>query len=317
MRGRRRIPGTACVLAAGAEVLPAPSVGTRPAGGRRPAWMVQGQVGAGHPLGGEHEFHLQRRLRRHERRRGRHRSARRRWPRNCSRRSAASRDPVTRRHHALPRRPRLRPAGLQGGGRPDRAASPPANTHPTRRHPPRGCRPKVSRGSEIFPGSTSARCRSCRRIAGSTADQAHRPRRHGSSASTTGPRTRPRSGGLRAPAGRAVAGDDPGLPRPHPLRRQADSRRWIAALDSLRWPSSAGGGARPRADLDHRRRDLQLTRDYLPHLRQTMGEAGVTEPFEEAYAGADWSRFDKLPAVPDRQSHQRLQHLSADGHEVK
>ena len=32
------------------------------------------------------------------------------------------------------------------------------------------------------------------------------------------------------------------------------------------------------------------------HLRRTMGEAARNmEPFEEAYAKADWSRFDKLP----------------------
>ena len=39
-----------------------------------------------------------------------------------------------------------------------------------------------------------------------------------------------------------------------------------------------------------------MTRDYLVHLRRTMGEAARNmEPFEEAYAKVDWSRFDKLP----------------------
>jgi hypothetical protein len=42
--------------------------------------------------------------------------------------------------------------------------------------------------------------------------------------------------------------------------------------------------------------DLQLTRDYLVHLRRTMGDAARNlEPFEEAYAAADWSRFEALP----------------------
>jgi glyoxylase-like metal-dependent hydrolase (beta-lactamase superfamily II) len=42
--------------------------------------------------------------------------------------------------------------------------------------------------------------------------------------------------------------------------------------------------------------DLRLTRDYLLHLRQTMGEAARNlEPFEDAYAKADWSRFEHLP----------------------
>jgi hypothetical protein len=42
--------------------------------------------------------------------------------------------------------------------------------------------------------------------------------------------------------------------------------------------------------------DLAMTRDYLVHLRQTMGEAARNlEPFEEAYAKADWTRFEHLP----------------------
>jgi hypothetical protein len=44
------------------------------------------------------------------------------------------------------------------------------------------------------------------------------------------------------------------------------------------------------------RADLELTRDYLMHLRRTMGEAARNmEPFEDAYARTDWSRFEKLP----------------------
>ena len=38
------------------------------------------------------------------------------------------------------------------------------------------------------------------------------------------------------------------------------------------------------------------TRDYLTHLRTTMGTAARNlDPFEDAYKAADWSRFDKLP----------------------
>jgi hypothetical protein len=44
------------------------------------------------------------------------------------------------------------------------------------------------------------------------------------------------------------------------------------------------------------RADLQLTRDYLVHLRQSMGQAAQDmEPFEEAYARTDWSRYEALP----------------------
>jgi glyoxylase-like metal-dependent hydrolase (beta-lactamase superfamily II) len=81
-----------------------------------------------------------------------------------------------------------------------------------------------------------------------------------------------------------------------PFVGQADSGQWIAALDRLlalepriivpgHGPVSTDAGA-----------DLQLTRDYLAYLRQTMGEAARNmDPFDEAYARTDWSRFSKLP----------------------
>jgi glyoxylase-like metal-dependent hydrolase (beta-lactamase superfamily II) len=81
-----------------------------------------------------------------------------------------------------------------------------------------------------------------------------------------------------------------------PFVGQADSGRWIGALDTLLSfdaqvivPGHGPMSTRPRAD-------LELTRDYLEYLRQAMGEAARNmDPFEEAYARADWSRFDKLP----------------------
>lgn len=81
-----------------------------------------------------------------------------------------------------------------------------------------------------------------------------------------------------------------------PYVGQADSRQWITSLDRLmefkpRWvvPGHGPVSTEPLAD-------LTLTRDYLVHLRSTMGEAARNlEPFDEAYARADWSRFDKLP----------------------
>ncbi len=81
-----------------------------------------------------------------------------------------------------------------------------------------------------------------------------------------------------------------------PFVGQADSRRWVDALDRLialkpqiivpgHGPASASAES-----------DLTLTRSYLQHRRQTMGEAARNmEPFEEAYAKADWSRFEHLP----------------------
>ncbi len=81
-----------------------------------------------------------------------------------------------------------------------------------------------------------------------------------------------------------------------PFVGTADSRQWIASLQGMiGWgarvvvPGHGPVSTEPLAD-------LQLTRDYLVHLRRTMGEAARNlEPFEEAYAKADWSRFEALP----------------------
>jgi glyoxylase-like metal-dependent hydrolase (beta-lactamase superfamily II) len=81
-----------------------------------------------------------------------------------------------------------------------------------------------------------------------------------------------------------------------PFVGQADSGRWIEALDRLiaLEPELIVPGHGPASS--RAREDLQLTRDYLVHLRQTMGEAARhLEPFDEAYAKADWTRFEHLP----------------------
>jgi glyoxylase-like metal-dependent hydrolase (beta-lactamase superfamily II) len=76
----------------------------------------------------------------------------------------------------------------------------------------------------------------------------------------------------------------------------ADSGRWIDALQRL-----LALGARTIVPghgpvSENAKTDLQLTLDYLKHLRTTMGDAARNlEPFEEAYAKADWSRFEHLP----------------------
>ncbi len=81
-----------------------------------------------------------------------------------------------------------------------------------------------------------------------------------------------------------------------PFVGQADSGSWLKALDKLLTFDTKviipGHGAVSNTP----REDLQLTRDYLAYLRQTMGEAARNmEPFEEVYARTDWSRFAKLP----------------------
>ncbi len=81
-----------------------------------------------------------------------------------------------------------------------------------------------------------------------------------------------------------------------PFVGQADSRHWIEALRTVLaldalvvLPGHGPLSTSPRED-------MELTRDYLVHLRKTMGHAAhELEPFEDAYARADWSRFERLP----------------------
>jgi glyoxylase-like metal-dependent hydrolase (beta-lactamase superfamily II) len=81
-----------------------------------------------------------------------------------------------------------------------------------------------------------------------------------------------------------------------PFVGQADSRRWIESLDRLlefrpKLIIPGHGAVSSEAVAD-----LELTRDYLVYLRQSMGEAARNlEPFDEAYAKADWSRFEHMP----------------------
>ncbi len=81
-----------------------------------------------------------------------------------------------------------------------------------------------------------------------------------------------------------------------PFVGQADSGKWITSLaqliafePKLMIPGHGPVSLEPLAD-------LELTRDYLLFLRKSMGDAARDlEPFESAYAKADWSRFEKLP----------------------
>lgn len=76
----------------------------------------------------------------------------------------------------------------------------------------------------------------------------------------------------------------------------ADSGAWVQALDRLLAydPAVIVSGHGPIST--QARADMQLTRDYLVYLRRTMGAAAADlEPFEEAYARTDWSRFEHLP----------------------
>jgi glyoxylase-like metal-dependent hydrolase (beta-lactamase superfamily II) len=81
-----------------------------------------------------------------------------------------------------------------------------------------------------------------------------------------------------------------------PFVGQADSRAWIHTLERLlAWkprvlvPGHGPASTEPLAD-------IALTRDYLLFLRERMGAAArEMEPFDQAYARTDWSRFAGLP----------------------
>jgi glyoxylase-like metal-dependent hydrolase (beta-lactamase superfamily II) len=81
-----------------------------------------------------------------------------------------------------------------------------------------------------------------------------------------------------------------------PYVGQADSRNWIESLDRLLALGAdvvvpGHGPASTQA-----RKDMELTREYLAYLRQTMGQAARDmTPFDEAYKATDWSRFEHLP----------------------
>jgi glyoxylase-like metal-dependent hydrolase (beta-lactamase superfamily II) len=82
-----------------------------------------------------------------------------------------------------------------------------------------------------------------------------------------------------------------------PFVGEADSRRWLAAIDrtlALRPAIMIPGHGPVSRDPA---RDLTFTRGYLEYLRAQMGQA-VAEltPFDEAYAKTDWSRYAAIPA---------------------
>ncbi|TSA07541.1 MAG: MBL fold metallo-hydrolase [Comamonadaceae bacterium] len=81
-----------------------------------------------------------------------------------------------------------------------------------------------------------------------------------------------------------------------PFVGQADSGLWIKALDALAAFDTLAIVPGHGPVSTQARADLQLTRDYLSHLRFVMGQAAHNmTPFEEAYQSADWRRFEQMP----------------------
>ncbi len=82
-----------------------------------------------------------------------------------------------------------------------------------------------------------------------------------------------------------------------PFVGNADSRRWLGAIDALlklkprvMIPGHGAVSHDPAVD-------LTFTRDYLRYLRSVMAKAtDDMQPFDEAYAQVDWSQYAKVPA---------------------
>ena len=85
-----------------------------------------------------------------------------------------------------------------------------------------------------------------------------------------------------------------------PFVGNADTKNWLETLTKLETggvkaliPGHGPASTNPQET-------IALTRAYLAYLREVMG-AAVDEfiPFDEAYAEADWSRFEDLPAFEE------------------
>lgn len=81
-----------------------------------------------------------------------------------------------------------------------------------------------------------------------------------------------------------------------PFVGRANSSQWIQSLDRLlAYDTRTVVPGHGPASNDPKK-DIGMTRDYLRHLRQSMGKA-VEDfvPFEEAYASTDWRAFEAMP----------------------
>ncbi len=82
-----------------------------------------------------------------------------------------------------------------------------------------------------------------------------------------------------------------------PFLGSANTRLWLKVLDEMNGDNLAalvsGHGHYQQAPV----KAVGMTYRYLSYLRQVMGAAvEELQPFAEAYAAADWSEFEKLPA---------------------
>ncbi|TEA76866.1 MBL fold metallo-hydrolase [Allopusillimonas ginsengisoli] len=85
-----------------------------------------------------------------------------------------------------------------------------------------------------------------------------------------------------------------------PFVGDADSKAWLAALDSMLDADPKVVVPGHGASSTNTKEDMALTRTYLEYLRKEMGAAVEDMTgFEEAYASTDWSQFESYPAFED------------------
>ena len=76
----------------------------------------------------------------------------------------------------------------------------------------------------------------------------------------------------------------------------ADTAPWIASLKTMQNLNPDAVVPGHGTAFKSAKEDMAQLEDYLAYLRTTMGKAvNDLELFDEAYAAADWSRFEKLP----------------------
>jgi glyoxylase-like metal-dependent hydrolase (beta-lactamase superfamily II) len=85
-----------------------------------------------------------------------------------------------------------------------------------------------------------------------------------------------------------------------PFMGDANSRHWLEVVERMEDQQLVALVPGHGAAAEHPNRAIATMRRYLSYLRETMS-AAVEEfvPFDEAYAAADWSEFEGLPAFAE------------------
>jgi glyoxylase-like metal-dependent hydrolase (beta-lactamase superfamily II) len=85
-----------------------------------------------------------------------------------------------------------------------------------------------------------------------------------------------------------------------PFMGDANSRHWLQVVERMEDQQLVALVPGHGAAAEDPNRAIATMRRYLSYLRETMS-AAVEEfiPFDEAYAGADWSEFEDLPAFSE------------------